>query len=443
MLRILMYDINQTNMKNNSKHLALLLAFFLLSACTETEITTQKNPIESVVIEKKSFESLLQTVKQRVLSEKYDTAILGAHEILKKYPNEIQGYLELADIYKIVNNIEKLSALVDSLAKKFPTDPNVIYWQTQSAIEQEDFSAALAIINAMISTEESVISDDVMYYYGILKILQNDFEGGKEVMETLVKSKKISTETRIKAIEILDIYDEFAEFADGENAHFFALIAKNLIDKKEIVLAKKMAENAAKEDVNYIDAWILSGFTKLKLSQYESALVDLNLAYDQDPLRPETHFFLAETLQKLKRHTEAALYYEKALDNGFEFTNSVTRQLIDIFSRQNKTEKVLELYDKLLEAKDAKSEEFVSAVALVIQQKKDPARGLELAQKIQQKFPKDTIAWNLLAWAELENDLIEESQGSLNEAFKLDANNAQTFLNQGFLDEKGTIAIAE
>ena len=165
-----MYDINQTNMKNNSKHLGLLLAFFLLSACAETEITTQKNPIESVVIEKKSFESLLQTVKQRVLSEKYDTAILGAHEILKKYPNEIQGYLELADIYKTVNNIEKLSALVDSLAKKFPTDPNAIYWQTQSAIEQEDFSAALAIINAMISTEESVISDDVMYYYGILKI---------------------------------------------------------------------------------------------------------------------------------------------------------------------------------------------------------------------------------------------------------------------------------
>ncbi len=430
------------NTKRNATGLFIFLMTMVLVGCQTTTQTTELPPQEtpSVVTAQESFEQIQNTVQRLKKDSQYQAAILEAHKLLKKYPENRVGYLVLADLYAGQSMTEKLSKLVDVLAQKFPNEKGVLLWQVKREIQQEDFQGALDLINPLLSdktdADSSVADPEVLYYYGLLKILQNDIEGGKVVMQALRTNDEVSESIRKQAGEIATIYDNFSEFSDGKNAHFFALLAKSLIDHQEYVLAKKFAENAGKEDANYIDAWILSGVANFKVGDFEAALVDLNLAYDQDPLRPETHFFLAETLQKLRRYTEAALYYEKALENGFEFNDSVTRQLIGIFSRQKKYDKIVQLYERLLQIEDARADEFIPAINVVLNKQKDPQKALDLAQKIYKKFPKNTVTLNLLAWAQMDNNLLEEAQKTLDKAFKLEKNNARTFLNQGFLLEK-------
>jgi len=258
--------------------------------------------------------------------------------------------------------------------------------------------------------------------------LQNDHEGAREILKALEKLD-VATEAPIvseeglinqyegqevltpqvaeKVKEISIVYEEFENLAEGKDAHLFAELSKIMATYNEGTLARELADTSIKEDVSYIDAWILRGYAQMLMRDFHLAEADLRNAYELDPLRPETQYFLALSLYEQDKWDEAALFFEKALEHDFEFS-----------------------------AEDTDPEKFVSAIHTAVDLLKKPEVALEFSQILYEQDTTDLMAANVHGWALIANEKYVEAGQVLEAAQKLDPQNPRTYLNLGLLFEE-------
>ena len=415
--------------------------------------SAQRVPTEVGIPRNISYIGRMKEAEQLIDHQYYSLAGIEINEAIKAKPNLLAPYLLLADLHLNQGNLTALDNLIEELQFQFPDDPEITVLQAKRFIASRDLAEAVALFSA----ENLAPSPHLQFYAALLFALQNDHTVALETLKQLrklpVKIETLSVtadgvaevedelEPRIhvdyaeKAKEVIYIYEEFEEFSDGKMPHLFALIAKNLAENGEIHLAREFATTALKEDDQYVDAWVIQGYAEFMLHNYEQALLDLREAYKLDPIRPETHYFLALVLEKLNQAAEAALFFEKSLENEFEFTNEVKWKLIEIFTKQKKYERVAALYRDVV-AENPDPNEFVSVINTSINVLKNPELALEISASLLDEKPENLLAMNLNGWALIANKQFVEARAVLEEALRLSPENPRTNLNMGLLAEQ-------
>jgi tetratricopeptide (TPR) repeat protein len=424
---------------------------------TKTQSETEKEPIK--VERKNSLLGDIRTAQERINVRQYKLAIEKLKAVIVRRPNLEYPYILLGEIYLQTQNITQLNGLIDEIKIRFKDQDLVTILEIRKSIADNDFLTASEILNKFTPTEENLseISADILFYYGTFSALQNDHETAQEVFKVLerlpvkklemivsangikdnsAKKNAISPHIAQKVSDLVTIYQEFKQVSDGEDPHLFTLIGKKLAENNEWMLAQGFAEIALQEKSDYTDAWIVRGYTHYLRNNFEEALADFNAAYKLDPIRPETHYFLALTLTELDRDGEAALYYEKVLEqSNFNFETDLKWRLVEILIRQKKYEQVLIIYQELA-TETSELEKFISPLHQLIELAKRPDLALELSETLYDEYPQDTLAANLYAWSLIADDQIIKSLGVLNEALKQESDNPRTHLNLGLAKEK-------
>lgn len=417
-----------------------------------TEIVQKQEAPVRTVRRKTSYLGKIRTAQELMEHDYYSLASIELSQAIEEKPNFIEPYLLLGEVYLRTKDNEKLTNLLEQLNIRFPTNNEVLALQTRKWINEKKFSETLSLLSSL-----DEVPARLQLYQAILLALQNNHEEARTLLRDLqrvdVKAKDfvltndgivessqageedfLRAEEAQKVLDLMVVYEEFDELAESENAHLFAEIAQALAQNNEAFLAQEFADVAIKEDVTYIDAWILRGYSNFLMQQFPEALNDLRYAYELDPIRPEVHYFLALALYENEQYDEAALFFEKALEYDFEFSEEVRWKLLEIFARQQKYDRVLELYKELL-TYDTEPEKFASAVHTAVDLMQKPEVALEFTEILMNKNPNDVFSNNIHAWALIANQKYVEAKTILNQTLKLDDQNPRTHLNLGLLAE--------
>ena len=390
-------------------------------------------PEKTGVARTMSFEGRLKEAARLTDREHYSLAALELAAAMKQNPEELDPYLLLAEIYLRTQNITKLDHLTRAIAHRFPESTAPLTLQLRSLISQKDFSASLSFIDTLGDEAPR----EIYFYEAVLRGFQNDHAAARDLLPQVL-SADVDESTREKATALQELYTRFDGFAEGENPHLFALLSKTLSEHNEAILALEAAELAVKEDIEYPDGWILRGYAKFLLHEYDVALEDLRHAYELDPLRPETHYFLALVLQESGQIEEASLFFEKSLEHKFAFQQDVKWKLAELFTTQKKYDRVVEIYQELLSEESATlpKESVVTLLHNSINIMKKPELALEISGKLLAEHPQEIFYLNMHGWSQIANKHFNKAAETLQRATYLEADNPRTLLNQGLLAEE-------
>ncbi len=402
-----------------------------------------------------SYIGRIREAQKLIDNDYFSLASIELSAAIREKPDLFEPYFWLSEIYLRTSDFEKLENLIIELKNKFPDQKNEIFViEGRKLIGEKKFSEAKNILD---SIGEAKLPPTLRFYYASLLSLQNDHKSSKRILNNLKdlpvtkealyisstgiqanmfeNSETLRLETSEKVKEFSEVYDQFDEVIEGKNPHLFAMISKVLAEKNEAILAREFANNAIREDIEYVDAWILRGYSNFLLKNFDNALSDLRHAYELDPLRAETHYFLALTLDATGNEDEAILFFEKSLENDFNFSNRVRWKLVNLFLKKEKYDRVIELYRELLDG-ESKPDKFVNAVHLSIDVLKRPEVALEITEKLFSEKPKDVFTMNMHAWALIANKKFHDAEIVLKKAEKIIPENPRTILNFGLLFEE-------
>ncbi len=372
-------------------------------------------------------------------------------EAIAERPEILRPYILLGEIHLRARDFGKIKGLVAELDRRFPDAPEIEVLRAREFIAREEFKAAQAILE---HTDTNVLDPAMQLYQSVLASLQNDHATAKALLISLSErpvreplvlgdegvsevemENAITPELAAKVEALQGVYNEFSQFADGEDPHLFALLAKALAENNEPILARSFADVAIREDIAYVDAWMLRGYSNFLLNNIPAALEDLRHAYKLDPVRPEVEYFLALTLEKSGQKIEASMFHEKLLTRDFPYKSEVRWKLIELLTEQKEMDRVVELYQELALDEPA-PKKYVSALHTLINVLHRPKEALSLTKIILSEQPKNVLALNLYSWALIEDGQFAEALGFLKKAEKLNPENPRTQLNFGLLNER-------
>ena len=406
-------------------------------------------PITKGVLRRDSYLSRVREAKKLMSYDYYTLATVELLSAIKEKPNFLDSYLLLGEIYLRTNEPSKFNNLLVELKTRFPQSSGVAVLEIRKIIADGNFGEVLTRLELV----EKPLSPEFNFYKAVLKALQNDHKTARQILRsleilpirkqqiTLLKQddkelieEKISEGLAQKVRGLIIAYKDFDHGVEAKQPHLFVLLGKNLAQHNEGHLAREFADVAIKEAPAYIDAWIVRGYANLLLQDFDAALKDLRHAYELDPIRPQTHYFLALALYESGNEGEAALFFEKALENQFVFSEEIKWKLVNIFGKQKKYDQVISLYKGLLN-KNTEEGKFTSAMHQLITLMKNPEAALNLTNSLLIEHPNDVFLLNMNSWALMASKDFDKSMSALKKAEILDPINPRTFLNFGVLYE--------
>jgi len=417
----------------------------LLSFWNQTVFSHSKNSPKGVP-RRISTTGRLREAKSLMGNGYFSLATVELQNAIRENPESPEPYRALGEVYLRTQDMTKLQNLIKELGKIFPGDPEIPVLKGRKLIAEQNFQEA----STFFRQTKGPLSPSLHFYQAVLAALQNNHAGAQQILSDIASlpvkkdtltpaasedTASVPPELAEKVQGMLDAYETFQDLSEGQNPHLFALLGKVLAEKNEATLAQKFAEVAIKEDVSYIDAWIVRGYANMQMGKIDAALEDLRHAYDLDPLRPQTHYFLALALDKAGKTDEAILFFEKSLEHNFEFSDEVRWKLVDLFSRGGKYDRVVELYRELLNS-ESEPTEYVRAMHTAIDILKQPEVALEFADRLIKEKPDDAFSLNMHGWALVVNKKFIQAEKDLKEALDLEPENPRTFLNLGLLAEE-------
>jgi tetratricopeptide (TPR) repeat protein len=263
-------------------------------------------------------------------------------------------------------------------------------------------------------------SDDSPHkHYGLalLAIAAGDHAAGKAELDAVVGGWEPVLRSYAKTLAAA--YEEYALFPESPETHLQTLLARALADVQECELALPMLAHVTQVQSDYRDAWIVQGFCELSTERTQEAVSSLEQAYQLDPEKPETQYFLARAYGMSGNHEQAVTYLQYALRNGFKPESEVRRLLAKEALEIGNTALAMEQFEMMTQQNDADVDMFGSyiAAAITVGQKEE---AYAKAQEAVKRWPDDASAHELLGWAAAETGRTEEARKELQEALRLD-----------------------
>jgi tetratricopeptide (TPR) repeat protein len=330
-----------------------------------------------------------------------------------------EAHAKLGQTYLAQNEDEKAA---QNLARAYQLAPENEEYKTQYALtllRTSNLEKTTEILN-----ESNKEDQTILFYSGILATFQHDYkQAEKDFQATQMQS-------------FTDAFSKYSSQVEGDDVYLRALLTQSLSDEGEYRLAQNLATEVLNEKSDYRDVWILLGYAKLKLEDYQEAEDAFKQAKILDSVKPETHYFLATAHYMQEEYEEAIAEFELALLYDFEPEEQAYAKLAESQLFLENYAEALEAYEYLVKIDHESAESFVQPVWLAIHELKDLDRALTIAQEAQAMFPSESMSHNLTGWVYIERNELEEAEEALETALALDPDLPAAHYNTGLLYEK-------
>jgi tetratricopeptide (TPR) repeat protein len=257
------------------------------------------------------------------------------------------------------------------------------------------------------------------YIQGLIALISADHEQAKKEFTAVLSGWDASL--RSSARNILSAYEEYALFPQSPQIHLLTLLSRALADSQECELALPMLSQVTRTQDDYRDAWIVQGYCELTTERYQESLTSLERAYQLDPEKAETQYFLARAQSALGDHAQAVTFLQYALENGFEPEPQARLLLAEEALSAGNASLALDQYDALTKLPGSTLSTFSDAItAALTAGKKEEA--LVKAEEAAKRWPDEAVALDLLGWAQLQNGDREHAKESFQKALGLNPN---------------------
>lgn len=347
------------------------------------------------------------------LNEKIDTPPekeYSAQERLQRWDKYYQeGFLELAineynssllsdrkaETYQKIAQIHlEMGALDDAeknllLAVSIENNTDYILDLVRVKIKQFKFKSAYDLLWRIKEN-----SDKKRYLVFILELLNADFDASKnKLISTLPLISDLNIKTKLVVIK--EAFDEYAVYKDSVKIHLQLLIAKALTRWFEFEISEKIIKDIFEVRGDYRDAWIISWYNNLRLWRLQFALDNLQKAYELDPTKAETQFYLWLVYDDMWKVYETKDYYEKALVNNYKPKSQVVQRLAQLAQKTWDYKLAVDSYKEMLTLNDKTVENFQLPIDILINHLHDYELANNFASWAVKVHPNEAFAYAL------------------------------------------------
>lgn len=217
------------------------------------------------------------------------------------------------------SDLEGATQTLEQLKRAGATDEDTLLFSVLLALRGGELQQAKAIV------ENAPTSPHASYAKGLIAIASQDHEAAKGHLAQVLQGWEPVLRTNARTL--LDAYDEYALFPDGNSAYLLTLLARALAQVQECHLALPLLSQVLSSEQDYRDAWMVQGYCELTIEEPMQALASLEQAYTIDPQKPEIQYFLARSYRDSGQSGNAVTFYQYALQNGFEPQQVLRREL--------------------------------------------------------------------------------------------------------------------
>ncbi len=302
--------------------------------------------------------------------------------------------------------------------------------------KQEDLTLLNSIIllrtgevqQAQTMLDAAPDSPQKAYGLALLGIIREQHDMAKQQLDIVIAGWEPVLRSYARTLKAA--YDEYALFPDSPAIHVLALLGRSLAQVQECELALPLLSRVTQQQSDYRDAWIVQGYCELNTERFREALASLERAYQIDPEKPETQYFLARAYIGVGDHGNALTFLQYALQNGFTPEAEVRMSLAQEAVQTGNLTLALEQLDQLTLLQDATPEAFALFVTVSISSNQAKA-AYQKALQGTTKWPGDASMQVQLGKAALATNRRDEADAAAKKALEIDPNNeeAKQFMN--------------
>ncbi|MBN1494566.1 tetratricopeptide repeat protein [Candidatus Peregrinibacteria bacterium] len=395
---------------------------------TETEQTPEETGEK--VERKKSYDELIK--KGNLYYEKgfYNLAVDSYTQASNANPSKIEPLIRMGELQLILGNYEQTKLMGERIVKLNPQTVQGKIISAKANIGLEAFQEAKNIIDAVMSDEP-----EVAYLQGELALFTGEYERGRGLLNTVIQNNTNQNVTA-NAQKFIDAMNEFDTYSAGVHEHLKVLISKAYVLVDEPIMAKELLWNVVRTNREYRDAWIILGYSYLKIKKFQDAVDALTEAKRQDPENPQTLFYLGLAYAGADKTDEAIKELELAEKNGYEPKIHVEQKLAELYFQKEEYEKANNKYENVISLNPTDVDYFVRPLWVYIDKLNQPTKAVKLAEKALLHNPNDPMSFNLIGWAQVaDNDFINAKK-NLEKAIALNEKFNAPYLNLGWMFER-------
>jgi protein O-GlcNAc transferase len=392
--------------------------------------TVVSEETDNKVERKKGYDELIK--KGDLYYEKgfYNLAVDSYTQASNLEPTKIEPLIRIGELQLIMGNFEQAKNMGNEILKKNPQTVRGKLIIGKADIGLENFAEAKTVIDG-ITTDDP----EVTYYQGMMALFTGEYERARGPLEQAINNTTNKT-ISANAQSFINALNEFDSYSAGQHIHLKVLIARSFVQVDQPKLAKTLLWNVLSENREYRDAWIILGYSYLKLKQYKEAVDALIEAKNKDPEKPETLFFLGLAYAGYDKTDEAIKELELALNNGFEPKIYAEQKLAELYFLKEDFTKANEKYEDVISMNASDIDYFVRPIWVYIDKLNQPEKALTLAEKAMINHPDDPKSFNLLGWAQVAGNDFINGRKNLEKALAMNEKFDAPYLNLGWMYEK-------
>lgn len=361
----------------------------------------------------------------------YSLAIAEYQQANALDPNNPEPFVKIGRIHMLTSDFPKAE---DNFTKALTLQPANIDAQIylgRSLLQERKIDQARKIFNTIVAENDQT----VQYYKGILAAYFGDYENAKKLLTKAVDLGNSADITK-KAQNYLGAFSEFDFNQGGLQTHLKTLLGRSYAQTGEYQMAIPLLFEVIKEEKDYRDAWIILGYSYLNITQYQDAVEALEQAKKLDPQKPDTSFYLGLAYYGQNNLQLAASTLEQAKNLGFQPVIQIDQKLAEIYMELKKYDQAATQYENVVTLNDENINYYIRPIWLYIEKLNQPAKAVALAQKAFNNHPDEPMSYNLIGWAQVGNNQLDDAEKNLQEALTLDPKLDAAYLNTGWLWEK-------
>jgi tetratricopeptide (TPR) repeat protein len=406
-----------------------------LSDQNQEEELVQEDPVPvddgPRVTRSKSYDELMEKAKVYTNNGLYDLAIDTYTQASQKAELNKEPLLKIASIQLLQKEYIKAKDMSLHILSIDQHSGLAKLYLGQAHIGLENFADAKNVFDSITSDDQKV-----QYYQGMMALYFGEYQRGRTLLDSAANKEGGNETIARNALNFVNALNEFDRYDAGLDAHLRVLVARSFAQSDEPQLAKEVIWPVLKETRNYRDAWIILGYSYLKLKQFDDAVDALKEAKQQDPEKPETLFYLGLAYAGADKPEEAIKELEQALENGYEPKIHAEQKLAELYFLVEDYESATDKYEDVITLNATEIEYFVRPIWLYIDKLDEPNKAIALSEKAQLHHPDKAMSYNLLGWSQVANNDYINGRRNLEKAISLSDTFDAPFLNLGWMYER-------
>ncbi len=383
-----------------------------LSACSgqKSPPLTLSGSILPDVLPQASSSDITKKAREYRDKELYTESLFWYDQVVKKEGKTPPVLLEIAQVYADMDRIDKAISILADCTKQIPNC--------------EAYQGILDLYLLRKGGTTPIIPSAGKPYSELIKGVQKLYKGDlSDLGQAWEKSAAESKQTiyAAYAAAFLDVEKKAGVFSEVSPAYRYVLYAKVALDHKEYPLAALLAKKAVELRKEYVDAWVVLGYSYYHMGTLPQAKSALIAASGLDPLHPQVLYLLGLTHMRLGSRADAISALEKAYHQKYEPKARLVEALSSLYIEDKRYEKAAMLYEDLWSTSAPKtSDEYVHPINIYLTYLHDTAKAELLAKNSEKLFPTDAMTYNLLAWVAIAQKDFDRALDYTDRALKID-----------------------